>query len=1004
MPQIYSTHFNKTQKYHDHLQADGVRMFTGTYVGIVKNNVDPKRSGQLQVYITELGGDADDPAAWRGVDYCSPFYGVTPPASERPDGEQDFNQGPHAYGMWMVPPDIGVKVLCIFVAGDAQQGFWIGCIPEFPSLHMVPGLSKKLDDSGDPEPTIEWNDKGSEPNEYNEFWKKPEALHDVQADIWEEQGLLEDEFRGVGTSSAHRETPSGVFGISTPGAKVEDAETIDGEDSSQLNFVRARKGGHQFVMDDGDENGDNRMFRLRSSAGHMIQMNDVEGAEFIYIINSKGTAWIEMDSDGDIYMYSGDGVKIFANGDIDIECDNDMKLHAGNNMDIKADGRLNIETNELNILSTQIARIQSYDILDIYANNMRQTCIQAINMYAPDAITMNSEMIYINSGGEWLADSATEADEPENMPTHEPYAFHKSNAGHGSQAAQPSYASQSGLIGGSGPYGASTNFGSSDVQQNYGVLPQDIGPTKFVSGLQGSYRGQASAVAQSVANNPSYARYDTQATNFRDSGVGLNLNYQSSAPYAAAQLMNQEQALGPSAPQSFLQQQNNPGKVLFSSNDTFAIGNANGYAAYLKPEDGIAAMMQQFYAIQSNNYTTPLQMMSRYLQLNTESAGEAVAAARFITNMTGINATVPLEFSINRNVIAWASAVMQYFKMKPYTYDQLVTACALSRNIPRAEFANSLISTDYPWQNNYTDQSTKGFVSPLTPSLMEGKSSFTGASSNNLGTKSGLQRSGSENISVGTVDTNGAYQSLVSIDQIPLSAVKGPVTDELPIDNLYFDSKLLGDQTETSTQGAAMPSSNNLQNAANTNAQYFLRKAELALEFNNRLITELNAQLNSTNDPLFVKQIQNNLELAEQAAQAAREQISVLVNTSSVIDQQQNATLVRDVGFGAIKKNNKSSVPDLSQRDLDANTLAEYSRQVQSVPHMSDQIAAAYGIDNTNTVNASAAAELQNSRTAQTLNQTIMGAVNAPGEGSALEGGGAVTSEPLSLRKSVPNC
>lgn len=671
MPQIYSTHFNKTQKYHDHTQADGVRVFTGTYVGIVKNNVDPKRSGQLQVYITELGGDPDDPAAWRGVDYCSPFYGVTPPASERPDNEQDFNQGPHAYGMWMVPPDIGVKVLCIFAAGDAQQGFWIGCIPEFPSLHMVPGLSKKLDDSGDPEPTIEWNDRGSEPNEYTEFWKKPEALHDVQAAIWDEQGLLEDEYRGVGTSSAHRETPSSVFGISTPGPKVDDAEQIDGEDSSQLNFVRARKGGHQLVMDDGDENGDNRMFRLRSSAGHMIQMNDVEGAEFIYIINSKGSAWIEMDSDGDIFMYSGDGIKVFANGDVEIECDNDMKLHAGNNMDIVADTRLNIQTNELNILSTQIARIQSYDILDIYANNMRQTAIQAINMYAPDAITMNSDMVYINSGGEWLADSAVEADLPENMPTHEPYAFHKSNAGTGSQSSQPSYASQSGLIGGSGPYGASTNFGSSDVQQNYGVLPQDIGPTKFVSGLQGSYRGQASAVAQSVANNPIYARYDTQATNFRDSGVGLNLNYQSSAPYAAAQLLNQEQALSSNTPQSFLQQQNNPGKVLFSANDTFAIGNANGYAAYLKPEDGIAAMLQQFYTIHSNNYTTLLQMMSRYLQLNTESAGEAVAAARFITNMTGINATAPLDFTVNRNVIAWASAVMQYFKMKPYTYDQL---------------------------------------------------------------------------------------------------------------------------------------------------------------------------------------------------------------------------------------------------------------------------------------------------------------------------------------------
>ena len=40
--------------------------------------------------------------------------------------------------MWMVPPDVGTKVLVIFAEGNANFGYWIGCIPADYMNFMVP--------------------------------------------------------------------------------------------------------------------------------------------------------------------------------------------------------------------------------------------------------------------------------------------------------------------------------------------------------------------------------------------------------------------------------------------------------------------------------------------------------------------------------------------------------------------------------------------------------------------------------------------------------------------------------------------------------------------------------------------------------------------------------------------------------------------------------------------------------------------------------------------------
>jgi hypothetical protein len=69
----------------------------------------------------------------------SPFFGYTPNTSAKND-YGSYAGNPHSYGMWMTPPDLGTEVICIFINGDPNFGYYIGGIPKPGLNHMVPGI------------------------------------------------------------------------------------------------------------------------------------------------------------------------------------------------------------------------------------------------------------------------------------------------------------------------------------------------------------------------------------------------------------------------------------------------------------------------------------------------------------------------------------------------------------------------------------------------------------------------------------------------------------------------------------------------------------------------------------------------------------------------------------------------------------------------------------------------------------------------------------------------
>jgi hypothetical protein len=94
-------------------------------------------------------------------------------------------------------------------------------------------------------------------------------------------------------------------------------------------------------MDDGDINGRNQLFRLRSAKGHQFMMNDSNN--FIYLIHANGQTWIELGQEGTIDVYSTNSVNVRSQGDVNIHADQDINMYAGRNFNIKAKNNFTVE-------------------------------------------------------------------------------------------------------------------------------------------------------------------------------------------------------------------------------------------------------------------------------------------------------------------------------------------------------------------------------------------------------------------------------------------------------------------------------------------------------------------------------------------------------------------------------------------------------------------------------------------------------------------------------------
>lgn len=447
----------------------GVPAEFGPFTGVVKNNVDPTRSGRLQVYIEVFsGGNPDDPTKWTTVSYLPSFYGSTSPNLTAGAGVGTYPGNQTSYGMWFTPPDIGITVICIFVNGDRNLGYYIGVVPDNGVGAMVPaigGSNKYVTGNKNQEtyfadapllPVTEINTNNQAIVNNGRFFDQPKPVQSVVAAALFQQGLAKDPERGPIKSSSQRETPSAVFGVSTPGTPIYQGGMTPNDIRQKIQNnelkpadarVIGRMGGHTLVMDDGDLEGNNALFRLRTPKGHQITMND--SGNFFYITHANGQTWLEFGKEGTVDIFSTNSVNIRTQGDINMHADRDINMFAGGNIQVKSAKSTTIEAvTDLNISAQKDFKIYSKATIGIKADgtmalqsaggswaggsalkftaggiDLNGPAAPSVSAPKPIATVELDDTKFSSSKG-WEVDAKALKTIVPRAPTHEPYPYH----------------------------------------------------------------------------------------------------------------------------------------------------------------------------------------------------------------------------------------------------------------------------------------------------------------------------------------------------------------------------------------------------------------------------------------------------------------------------------------------------------------------------------------------------------------------------------------------------
>ena len=400
----------------------------GPFIGIVVNNVDNTRSGRLQVYIEEFGATKKDGAPnltdkslWRTVSYCPPFYGATPTSAGTSAGVGTYPGNTNSYGMWFTPPDIGVSVLCFFVGGDPKQGYYVGCVPNMGSNQMIPAIGAVKNytpQNGNQQtyfkgatqlPVTEINTKNASIEQNPKFFDQPKPVQSYVAAVLFQQGLALDTIRGSIASSSQRESPSNCYGISTPGRAIYQGglteETVQKKLASGAVKpadiqVIGRRGGHTFVMDDGDLTGADNLIRIRTAKGHQITMSD-DGNCF-YICHANGQAWLEFGQEGTLDVFTTNSINLRTDGTINLHADKDINMFAGGKINMKSTNDTNIQSDaKINIAGKGDLTLFSQGKIGIKANgSLGLVGVGQAYLGSGSSISIKGSKINLNGGSQ----------------------------------------------------------------------------------------------------------------------------------------------------------------------------------------------------------------------------------------------------------------------------------------------------------------------------------------------------------------------------------------------------------------------------------------------------------------------------------------------------------------------------------------------------------------------------------------------------------------------------
>ena len=355
--------------------------FYGVTIGTVVDTNDPQQMGRVRAVCLALNDDPDaliTDIPWST--YATPFGGTVQVGTM---GRNDDNpsSGPVAYGMWAIPK-IGSQVLIMCLDGNPQTRTWIGCLHTSLATHTMPhGRFSYKDDTRLPEDerpagpfsTFELNIEplhtnlrtafGTAPGDENFEFQSRGADFQVsglgleQADDTTSEVEDDQDETVTGSSLSKTDVKTSRQGYQTSRIAPSQFASITGRNLDNTVTSIVSPGFHALSMDDRQEN---CRFRIRTTGGHQIILDDTN--ERIYISTATGENWIEMDEQGNIDIFTSGKLSVHAKHDINFTSDRSIRMYGKAGIHLKSDKEVRVTAeNDVSFKTNGAFRVEAKD-------------------------------------------------------------------------------------------------------------------------------------------------------------------------------------------------------------------------------------------------------------------------------------------------------------------------------------------------------------------------------------------------------------------------------------------------------------------------------------------------------------------------------------------------------------------------------------------------------------------------------------------------------------------
>lgn len=437
---------------------------TTVTLGTVVDTNDPQNMGRLRIVCPQWGDTwSADVESMPWAVYMTAFGGQMQVGTRGP-GIQE-SEGGVAYGLWAIPK-VGAQVAVMCVDGNPMTRMWIGAVYDQYTPHTMPHGRFMYDDH----PALE--KKGDMPAPYGPYTSSEKLIQPLAANLHQQFGNSGEpnfEFRTRGAdysvsrvsvdqlSQTYSQTPDdeGVTHdgwTSTQGYQASRTDpnvksTLTNKNYDSQTYAFTTPGFHSLSMDDRQEN---CRVRIRSTAGHQILLDDTN--ERIYISPAQGNAWVEIDQNGNIDVFSGNTVSLHATKDLNLSAGGSVRIDAGaggihlrSGGDVRIDATGNLDTTVTGNLNTDVAgkiacsgaafdmlskgamRIMSDAKLSVKSKASLALGASTVGIKASGVVNVSGSSVNLQGATPVAADDATQAAPKtafcaSRKPQHEPFA------------------------------------------------------------------------------------------------------------------------------------------------------------------------------------------------------------------------------------------------------------------------------------------------------------------------------------------------------------------------------------------------------------------------------------------------------------------------------------------------------------------------------------------------------------------------------------------------------